>query len=154
MSNPYVDSYDNPLDRARALLKQFEDFADIRCHKLPTTRYVQVGDVVRDCESVIVSATNLVPDPAYDPVECVPVRSATFLIDVVRPCAIAFDRNGKTIPDKLECVSEIAAKDGQVLYDFAADVPGWSSKQPWSVIWSLGEAGLQVASLQLTIGIP
>lgn len=147
-------SYATPLDRARALLAEFVAFSQSRSHSLPQTRYVQVGDVVRDCESVIASVGNMAPDPNYDPIECAAPRSATFLIDVIRSCAIAYDREGLTIPSKMEEISGKAAVDGQVLYDFAAETSGWSSKQPWSVVWSLAEGGLQVASLQLTIGIP
>lgn len=154
MSDIFTTTYPTPLHRARALKDEFVAFAQSRSHPLPATRYVQVGDVVRDCESVIVAVTNLVPDPLYDPIECLAPRSSTFLIDVVRSCAVAYDRDGLTIPSKLEEVSDLAAKDGQLLYDFAAEVSGWSSKQPWSVIFSLAEGGMQVASLQLTIGIP
>jgi hypothetical protein len=154
MSSPSITSYSHPLDRAKALLKEFSSFAASRAHALPTTQYVQVGDVVRDCESVIVSVTNLAPDPLYDPIDCVYPRSSTFLIDIVRSCAVAYDNQGMTIPTRLEEVSDLASRDGQLLYDFAAEsVDGWSSKQPWSVIWSLAEGGMQVASLQLTIGV-
>jgi hypothetical protein len=154
MSNPFVTSYVTPLDRAKALRDEFVLFAQGRSHSLPTTRYVQVGDVVRDCESVIVSVGNMVPDSGYDPVDCIAPRSATFLIDVIRSCAVVYDDDGLTVPSRLEEVSESAAEDGQLLYDFAAETAGWSSKQPWSVVWSIAEGGLQVASLQLTIGIP
>lgn len=150
----FVDSYATPLDRARALLAELGEFAETRTHPLPTTRYVQIGDVVRDCEAVIVSVGNMVPDPSYDPVDCIAPRSATFLVEIIRTCAVAFDRQGLTVPTKLEQVSEIGATDGQLLYDFAAEVSGWSSKAPWSVIWSLTDTNLQVASLQLVIGIP
>jgi hypothetical protein len=59
-----------------------------------------------------------------------------------------------TIPSVLEAISERGAADGQLLDDFARELDGWSSKGPWSVVWSLGEGGLQVASLQISIGIP
>ena len=154
MSDGSLISYPTPLHRAKTLLSEFVSFAASRSHSLPTTRYTQVGDIVRDCESVVVATTNLVPDTTYDPIACMAPRSSTFLIEVIRSCAVAYDRDGLTIPSRLEEVSGIAAMDGQVLYDFAAETSGWTSKQPWSVIWSIAESGLQVASLRLTIGVP
>jgi hypothetical protein len=154
MSNPFITSYATPYHRAKALLAEFLTFASARSYALPAVRYAQVGDIKRDCAAVIVAATNLVPDPQYDPVDCIAPRSSTFLVEIIRACAITYDRTGLTVPDNLEAISESAADDGQILYDFAAETDGWSSKQPWSVVWSLDEGGLQVASLQLTIGVP
>lgn len=149
-----VTSYPTPLDRARSLLNEFVDFATARSHPLPQLRYTQIGEIVRDCESVIVSVNTLTPDPFYDPVTCVSPRSATFLIDVIRNCAVAYDSQGLTIPSILEDISELGSQDGEMLYEFAQEVNGWSSKSPWSVAFSLADGGLQVAELQLTIGIP
>lgn len=147
-------TYATPFDRAKSILSEFIDFADAKSHALPLVRYAQVGDVVRDCESVIVSVGNLTPDALYSPVDCVSPRQATYLIDIIRACAVVYDSNGLTIPSVLQDVSEQAALDGQLLYDFAQEVDGWSSKQPWSVAWSLAEGGLSVSSLQITIGVP
>ncbi len=148
-----MDTYDNPLDRADALLADLVAFAATHSHAIPTVQYTQIGDVVRDCESVIVSVGSLVPDALYEPVDCVYPRSATFLVEIIRACAWVSNKSGTTKPAALASVSAIGAADGQLLYDFAAQIDGWSSKQPWSVVWSLAEAGLQVASLQITIGI-
>lgn len=150
----FMTTYATPLNRAKSLLDDLIAFATVRSYPLPTTRYAQIGDIVRDCESVIVSAGSLTPDGLYDPVECVSPRSATFLVDIIRACAVVYDREGKTIPSVLEEVSQRGAEDGQLLYEFAEQIDGWTSKQPWSVVWSLAEGGLQVASLQITIGIP
>lgn len=150
-----MTTYATPLDRARALKESLLTFAAAQEHELPTTSYVQIGDIIRDCESVIVSVGSLTPDVGYEPLVCVSPRTATFLVEIIRSCAIAFNTKGQTIPERLEEVSERGAKDGQLLDDFAREVvDGWSSKQPWSVVWSISEAGLQVASLQITIGIP
>lgn len=150
-----VDSYTTPLDRAKALRDDLVAFAAARSYAIPTTRYVQIGDIVRDCEAVIVAVGSLAPDPFYEPVICVSPRTATFLVEIIRSCAVVHDSQGMTIPATLEAVSEIGADDGQLLDDFAREsIDGWSSKQPWSVVWSLAEGGLQVASLQITIGIP
>ena len=150
-----MDTYTTPLDRARSLLDDLIAFAATRSHALPTNRYIQVGDIVRDCEAVIVSVGSLTPDPLYGPVECVSPRSSTFLAEVIRACAVVYDQNGLTIPSVLEAVSEIAAADGQLLDDFSREsIDGWTSKSPWSVVWSLAESGLSVASLQIVIGIP
>lgn len=147
-------SYDNPLDRAKAMLAELESFATSNSVTLPEQRSVQIGDIVRDCESVIVSVGNLSPDPLYDPVECVYPRTATFLVEIIRNCAITFNDDGTTDHEALLEVSETGIVDGQLLNDFAAQLDGWSSKLPWSVVWSLSDAGLQVSSLQLTIGVP
>lgn len=150
-----MDTYATPLDRAKALLSDLGDFADARSYALPVTRYAQVGDIVRDCEAVIATVGSLTPDIQYDPVTCISPRSATFLLDIVRSCAVAYDQNGMTIPSVLAAVSEIGSDDGQLLDDFAREsIDGWSSKAPWSVVWSLAEGGLQVASLRIIIGIP
>ncbi len=146
--------YATPLDRAKALRDDLIAFATARSYALPTTRFVQVGDIVRDCESVIISVGSLTPDPLYDPVNCVSPLSATFLIDIIRACAVVYDQQGLTLPNVLEAVSETAAADGALLYAFAQEVDGWTSKQPWSVVFSLAEGGLSISSLQLTIGIP
>lgn len=147
-------AYTTPLDRAKALRDELIAFATARSYAIPTTRYVQIGDIVRDCESVIVAVGSLTPDPLYDPVECVSPRSATFLVEIIRSCAVAYDSQGMTIPSTLESISEQGSLDGELLYEFAQEIDGWTSKQPWSVVWSLAEGGLQVASLQITIGIP
>lgn len=148
-------SYVTPLDRAKDLRDDLVAFANSRSYGLPENRYVQIGDIVRDCAAVIVAVGSLTPDPLYDPVTCVSPRSSVFLIEIIRACAVVYDSNGLTIPDVLEAVSEIGAADGQLLDDFAREsIEGWSSKQPWSVVWSIAEGGLQVASLQITIGIP
>lgn len=147
-------SYPTPFDRAKALRDEFVAFATARSYPLPQKRYAQVGDIVRDCEAVIVSTGNLVPDNLYTPVECVSPRTATFQVEIIRTCAVVYDQQGLTIPSVIEEVSEIAGFDGQLLYEFAQEVNGWSSKQPWSVVWSLAEGCLQVASLRLVIGIP
>lgn len=149
-----METYATPLDRAKAIRDDLIAFATARSYPLPTTRYVQVGDVVRDCESVIVSVGSLTPDALYDPLECLAPRSATFLVDIIRSCAVAYDKNGLTIPDALEEISQRGSEDGQLLYEFAQELDGWSSKGAWSVVWSLAEGGLQVASLQIQIGIP
>lgn len=147
-------TYPTPYDRAVSLLDDLVSFATTKSVALPTTRYAQVGDIVRDCESVIVSVGSLTPDPNYDPVTCIYPRTATFLVEIIRKCAVVFSQQGMTIPSAISGVSDSTARDGQLLYDFAADIDGWSSKQPWSVIWSLAESGLSVASLQIAIGIP
>lgn len=149
-----MTTYDNPLARAKSLKNDLIDFANARDYALPTTRYVQIGDIVRDCESVIVSVGALAPDPFYEPVVCVSPRTATFLIEIIRSCAVVYDNDGLTIVEDMESVSEIGSADGQLLYEFAESIDGWSSKQPWSVLFSITDAGLQVASLQITIGIP
>lgn len=149
-----AETYPTPFDRAKALKDELVTFANSRQYGLPQRRYAQVGDIVRDCESVIVSVGSLNPDPFYEPVVCVSPRSATFFVEIIRDCAVAYDNEGITIPARLEEVSERGALDGELLYEFAQVVDGWSSKQPWSVVWSLIDGGLQVASLQITIGIP
>lgn len=150
-----ADSYATPLDRARSLLSDLVDFADARSLGLPSQRYVQIGDPVRDCESVIVALTVLAPDAGYDPLTCVAPRTSTFLVEIIRACAVTYDSNGNTIPHLVEEVSEIGANDGQLLDDFAREsIDGWTTKSTWSVIWSLAESGLQVASLRITIGVP
>lgn len=149
-----VDTYTTSLDRAKALRDDLVAFAVARSYALPANRYVQVGEIVRDCEAVIVSVGSLTPDALYDPVACVSPRSATFLAEIVRACAVVYDSQGLTIPATLEAVSEQASSDGELLFAFAQEVDGWTSKQPWSVVWSLAEGGLSVSSLQLTIGIP
>lgn len=150
----FMTTYSSPLDRAKSLRDDFVAFADAQSYALPENRYVQIGDIVRDCEAVVVAVGSLAPDPFYEPVVCVSPRSATFLVEIIRKCAIAYTREGMTIPNVLESISEQGSTDGQLLYEFAQQIDGWSSKQPWSVVWSLAEGGLQVASLQITIGIP
>lgn len=149
-----MTTYATPLDRAKAIKDELIAFATVRSHPLPTTRYAQIGDIVRDCEAVVVAAGALAPDPLYDPLMCTPPRTSTFLVEIIRSCAVAYDRNGMTIPSVLEEVSEQGSADGELLYEFAQELDGWSSKQPWTVVWSLAEGGLSVASLQITIGIP
>lgn len=149
-----MQTYDTPYDRAKGLLTEVQDFALVKSHPLPTTRYAQIGDIVRDCESVIVAVGNISPDPLYDPVYCVSPRSSTFLVEILRNCAVVFNNDGTTNPVSLTEVSETASSDGQFLYEFAETIDGWSNKQPWSVAWSLAEANLMVSSLQITIGIP
>jgi hypothetical protein len=149
-----ADTYTTPLDRAKALRDELVAFATARSYGLPSPRYVQIGDIVRDCESVVVSVGSLAPDPFYEPVICVSPRSATFLVEIIRSCAVAYTSQGLTIPSVLESISEQGSRDGELLYEFAQEVEGWSSKQPWSVVWSLTDGGLQVASLQITLGIP
>lgn len=150
-----TEHYATPLDRAKALRDELIAFATTRGHQLPTTRYASVGDIVRDCESVIVSVGSLTQDPAFDPLVCVSPRQATFLVEIIRSCNVAYTSKGLTIPDTLEMISEQASLDGQLLDDFAREgVDAWTAKQPWSVVWSLAEAGLSVSSLQITLGIP
>jgi hypothetical protein len=150
-----MTTYATPLDRAKSLRDDLIAFAEVRSYPLPTPRYVQIGDIVRDCEAVVVSVGSLTPDQLYDPIECVSPRQATFLVEIIRSCAVVYTQNGRTIPEALEAVSERGAADGQLLDDFAREsIDGWTSKQPWSVVWSLAEGGLQVASLQITIGLP
>lgn len=150
----YVTSYSSPIDRAKALRDDLVAFAQARSYGLPKNRYVQIGEIVRDCEAVIVSVGSLAPDPFYDPVTCVAPRSATFLVEIIRTCAVAYNNQGLTMPNVLEQISEQGSRDGELLYEFAQETDGWTSKQPWSVVWSIAEGGLQVASLQITIGIP
>lgn len=152
MSDTLV-TYATPLDRAKAIRDDLIAFATARAYSIPTTRFVQVGEIVRDCESVIVSVGSLTPDPLYDPVQCVSPRSANFLVEIIRACAVVYDQQGLTIPSILEDVSDQASSDGELLYEFAQELDGWSSKQPWSVVWSLAEGGLSVTSLQITMGI-
>lgn len=147
-------TYNTPLDRAKSLRDELVAFADGQTFPLPETRYAQVGEIVRDCEAVVVSVGSLVPDVNYDPVTCIAVRSATFLVEIIRKCAVTFDQRGNTIPAALESVSEQASRDGNLLFEFAQQLDGWSSKTPWSVVWSLANGGLSVSSLQITIGIP
>lgn len=149
-----MDSYATPYDRAKSILDDLIAFATARTCTLPKVRYAQIGDIVRDCEAVIVSVGALAPDPAYDPLECVSPRTATFLVEIIRACAVVYDNDGMTVPSALEEVSERGSADGQLLYEFAQDMDGWTSKAPWSVVWSIAEGGLQVASLQITVGIP
>lgn len=150
-----ADTYATPYDRAKALLVELIEFASARSFALPQVRYAQIGDVVRDCESVIVAVGNLTPDISYSPIDCVAPRQSTFTIDIIRACAVVYEINsGTTIPSVLEDVSAIGAADGELLYEFALEIDGWSGKQAWSVQWSLAEGGLQVASLQITIGVP
>jgi hypothetical protein len=149
-----VETYATPYDRAKALLDDFIAFATSHDYPLPTRRYAQVGEVVRDCASVIVSVNSITPDPGYDPVTCVFPRASTFLVDVIRDCAVVYNDDGITNVPVLEEVSEIAAADGQLLYDFGASIDGWTSKAAWSVVWAISEGGQQVASLQITIGVP
>lgn len=149
-----METYATPYDRAKSLLDDLIAFAGAQSFTLPQVRYAQIGEIARDCESVIVSVGNLTPDAVYDPVDCVSPRQSTFLVEIIRGCAVVFDNNGLTVPSLLEEVSEIGAADGQFLYEFAQEIDGWSNKQPWSVAWSLAEGGLQVASLQITIGVP
>lgn len=149
-----METYDTPIDRAKAIRDELIAFADARAYALPATRYVQIGDIVRDCESVVVSVGSLTPDALYDPVTCVSPRSATFLVEIIRNCAVAYANDGTTIPSVLEDISEQGAADGELLYEFAQRLEGWSSKQSWTVVWSIAESGLQVASLQISLGIP
>lgn len=149
-----METFVTPYDRAKSILDDLVAFATVRSYSLPTTRYAQVGDIVRDCAAVIVSVGSLTPDPSYDPVDCISPRSATFLVDIIRGCAVVYDDDGMTIPSALEEVSEQGARDGQLLYEFAQELDGWSSKGAWSVVWSIAEAGLSVSSLQITLGIP
>ena len=154
MSNPFMTTYTTPLERAKSLRDDLVDFAAAQSYGIPSPRYVQIGGIIRDCEAVIVSVNSLAPDPFYSPVECVSPRSATFLIEIIRACAVAYDNQGLTIPSTIESISEQGSLDGQLLYEFAQDIEGWTSKQSWSVAWSLADAGLLVTSLQITIGIP
>lgn len=147
-------SYTTPYDRAKALLDDFIAFSTAHDYKLPTRRYAQVGEVVRDCESVIVSVNSIAPDPGYDPITCVFPRTSTFMVDIIRNCAVVYNDDGITNVPAMEEVSEIAAADGQLLYDFGASIDGWTSKGAWSVVWSISEGGVQVASLLITIGVP
>lgn len=150
----FMITYDTPYDRAKSLLDDFIAFATVRQYSLPTRRYAQIGDVVRDCASVIVSATSLYPGPLYDPVTCVSPRTSTFLIDIIRDCAVVYSDDGITNVEALEEVSAQGSADAQLLYEFAESVDGWTSKEPWTVVWSISEGGTQVASLQITIGVP
>lgn len=147
-------TYDTPLDRARALKDEFIAFAADADHNLPDTSYVQVGDIVRDCEAVVVSVGGFVPGASFDPVGCVAPRTATFLVEILRGCSIVFNRGGMTDHEALEGVSEQAAKDGNLLYEFAQSVDTWTDKEPWSIAWSLNDAQMSVSSLQITLGIP
>lgn len=149
-----ITTYTTPYDRAKSLLDDLIAFATIRSYGLPHRRYAQIGEIIRDCESVIVSASNLTPDSLYGPVECLAPRQSTFTVDIIRSCANVYDNMGITIPSVIEDVSETAGEDGQLLYEFAQDIEGWSSKQPWSVAWAISDGILQIASLQITLGIP
>lgn len=151
---PDLTTYNTPIDRAKALIDELVTFAATKSYRIPEPRYAHIGEIVRDCQAVIVSVSSLTPDPTYDPVNCISPRSATFLVDIIRSCAVVYDNNGQTITDLIEQVSETGSDDGQFLYEFAQEIDGWSSKQAWSVVWSIAEAGLQVTSLQITIGIP
>ena len=148
-----METYATPLDRAKALLEEFIAYADAQSYALPQTRYAQIGDITRDCEAVIVAVGALAPDLLYDPTGCIFPMTGTFLVDIIRNCAFHSDEEGMTVVPILEGISEIGAADMQLLWDFAGQVDGWSSKAPWSVVPSLAEGGLQVASLQITIGI-
>lgn len=154
MTDIFMTTYTTPLDRAKALKDELVAFANAKSYQIPKNRYTQIGDIVRDCEAVIVSVGGLTPDLFYEPVTCISPRTGTFLIEIIRSCAVAYDNNGLTIPSALEAISEQGSADGQLLYEFAQEINGWTSKQPWSVVWSLAEGGLQVASLQIIIGIP
>lgn len=148
-----METYLTPYDRGKSLRDELVAFATAHSFALPQTRYVQVGEIVRDCEAVIVAVGPLTPDGLYTPVECVSPRLVTFQIEILRKCAIVYNQQGVTVPALLEAVSEVAADDGQLLYEFAQEIDGWTNKQPWSVAWSI-EAGLSVASLRINIGVP
>lgn len=147
-------SYATGIDRAKALKDEFVAFASARDEPIPEISYVQVGDIVRDCESVVVSVNGLVPGPSFDPVACISPRTATFLVEILRGCSIVFNRDGTTDHEALESVSEQAAKDGELLYEFAQQIDGWLDLEPWSIAWSLNDATMSVTSLQITLGIP
>jgi hypothetical protein len=121
----FITTYATPLDRAKSLRDEFVDYANSQGIGLPSKRYVQVGEIVRDCEAVIVSVNGLGPEPTIDPVKCASPSSATFLLDIVRGCAVVSDRAGRSIPDAVEAVSEIAAVDGQLLDNFARQIDPW-----------------------------
>jgi hypothetical protein len=149
-----METYATPYTRAVSLLDELIAFATARSHALPHVRFAQIGDISHDCESVVVSATNMTPDPVFNPIDCVSPRQSTFLVEIMRSCSVIYDQAGMTIPSVITSVSEIGANDGQLLYEFAQEIDGWTAKQPWSVTWGVSDGALQIASLQIVIGIP
>lgn len=140
-----------PLAKARQILTLVEDFAAANSIDLPTKRYAQLGEVVIDCESVIVAAPGL--EPSLDtPPGCGPPQLSTFQVLIIRACAFVAYDDGTTNKDAIESASESADADGQMLWDFADAFVPYVSKE-WSLTWTLAEAGLAASILSLTTGI-
>lgn len=121
----------------------------------PTRRLTQVGgSVILDCESIIVSASDL-SEFEIAP-GCGFVEQSTLLVNVVYDCAVTFDdSDGTTDIAATHEVSEKLDKVGQALKEMAASIKAESViiTPTYSIAYGI-EGGIAYASMQLTVGIP
>lgn len=147
-----------PFEKAQQLLQSLVDYGDAKVssgdwpgYSLPTIQYAQMGEPVVACELVTVAGSTVVPHAAYGPVDCNASQLGTFFVIIARDCANISDNDGITIPEVAEEVSALIDRDGQLLWDWAANLDDYLSKE-WSVAWALvGATG--VTTLQLVTGI-
>lgn len=143
-----------PLEYADALLERTVTALLNASLPAPTRRLAQVGgSVVLDCETIIVSASDLsefeiAPGCGY-------VEQSTILVNVVYDCAnVAYD-DGTTNIEEMHEVSEKLDNVGQALKDMAESIKAESVilKPTYSIAYGV-EGGIAYASMQLTVGIP
>jgi hypothetical protein len=122
--------------------------------QVPTRQWAQVGAaVVIDCESVIISASDITP------VEIAPncgwVERTTFLVSVAYDCQFPANEDGTTNIEKMKEVSDLLDQVSAVLKDYAISEGEQSVliTPEWSITYGI-EGGLGYCSLQLTIGVP
>ena len=144
-----------PLEYADEILERTVQALTVDGLYAPTRRLSQVGgSVILDCESVIVSASDLsefeiAPGCGY-------VEQSTLLISVVYDCAVTFDdSDGTTDITATHTVSEKLDKVGQALKGMAESIKAESViiKPTDSIAFGI-EGGIAYASMQLTVGIP
>lgn len=143
-----------PLEYAEQILQRTVTALLNESLPAPTRRLAQVGgSVILDCETIIVSASDLsefeiAPGCGY-------VEQSTILVNVVYDCATSFEDDGTTDIAATHEISQKLDKVGQALKAMADSIKAESViiKPTYSIAYGI-EGGIAYASMQLTVGIP
>lgn len=141
-----------PLTKGQQILVQINALATSRGYLLPSVQYVQMGEYVNDCESLVIAITSTVPHVDYGPIDCNASQNTTFKIYVTRSCNWTALRNGTTSVPLVEASAAVLDADGEFIWDFANQYDSYLSKT-WTVQYSLLDAGLGSTLLILTTGV-
>lgn len=110
-----------PLEKARALLDEFVEFADDANVELPSLRQAQYASndgMVVACASVNMGVGPIAQPPdAYDPT-CNPGQVGTFTLILARDCGWESEEDGTDNPDAVTAVAEMMDIDSVLLWDF------------------------------------
>jgi len=138
------------LDRAQELLDLIVSEAATAEVTLPTLQWSQLGDPVIACESVVTSASSIVPlDGA--PENCGPPQVVE-LVGAIARAYVCQNDDGTDNPAAIEAASAVMAEDGDVLWTAAYGLTRYLGPLGVSINWVI-EGGLVYTSVTVTVGV-